>query len=976
MQKIFRSTEKNYTRNALVVAIILMTGALTTTGVFIYLAYSEKLPQAYFLAALTLFTLLFDFYPVYLIRNGRRDYAVMLLLTSVISNILVPVFILRGVGVVSALAVLLITLTVVGQAMPPRYAISGVSVAVVFSALVFTLDRLLSPNRITVPNLELYMPYVIGLITVPLLFGFIRSFNNFSLQAKITVGILITGGITVATLLWYGVSRVNLIRASLTDRYQASVQEKTEAKILDVTNAEANNIDDLFLEAQNDILSLASYRSRIEKQKLQTDEGVYWNAAERLVQYSSGQYGNANTELASIYVPNTYTLNDEMISDINTSIYLDFLVPGFIEAHPESVAVYYISKLGYTIYYPNISLAENVPPDFDPTTQPFYTIATPANDPERSPKWTRPYQDPAGTGLIVTVAAPVYDGNTFLGVAATDIQLAQIAEAVSQINVSETGIPLLVDQNGLIIAMSEAGYSYFGLEPEVVPVNESPTQTIFNGTANDIQEVALQIFGSQSGLSTFNVNGTDTYLSVAVLGTTGYKLAFIAPVSELNSEVIALRRDVDAEITNTLQNVSLILALLFVGAFFSSLLVGQIITRPLKRLTETAEDIAKGNFASRARVESMDESGLLAQSFNTMADKLTDSLQGLEDRIKERTGALENLSKTNAYRATRFEAIARISKIISSTRSIEQLLPQIAETISSQLGYYHVGIFLVDVHRDFAVLMAANSEGGKKMLGRGHRLRVGATGIVGNVTQTGLPRVALDVGQDAIFFNNPDLPDTHSEIALPLRSGADIIGALDVQSKLPNAFSDEDVNILSALADQVSIAIQNARSFQQSVESLEKAERAAAQLSEQQWRYFTQQARTGFHFDGVNIQPSGAEDKAQTNKLSIPIILRGTQIGTLKLSTTDPDHEWDSNEIAMAEATAERTALAIEAARLLEDAQKRAAKERTIGEISSKIGNLVNIDNIVQTTIQELGSLLTGTDVAIQFTTGQTRQDT
>jgi GAF domain-containing protein len=235
----------------------------------------------------------------------------------------------------------------------------------------------------------------------------------------------------------------------------------------------------------------------------------------------------------------------------------------------------------------------------------------------------------------------------------------------------------------------------------------------------------------------------------------------------------------------------------------------------------------------------------------------------------------------------------------------------------------------------------------------------------------------VDGGEGASFLENPYLPETRSEIALPLRSGTEIIGALDVQSKSTNAFTEEDINILSALADQVSIAIQNARSFQQSLEALQQAQRTAAQLSEQQWSQFQQQqAQTGYHFDGVNAHQGKPKQQASLNSLAIPIMLRGVQIGSLKLSTSDPARKWDDNEVAMAQATADRTALAIETARLLQDAQKRASKERAIGQISAKIGSLVNIDNIVQTTIQELGETLSGTDVAIQFTSGQSKQNT
>lgn len=256
------------------------------------------------------------------------------------------------------------------------------------------------------------------------------------------------------------------------------------------------------------------------------------------------------------------------------------------------------------------------------------------------------------------------------------------------------------------------------------------------------------------------------------------------------------------------------------------------------------------------------------------------------------------------------------------------------------------------------------------MLDRNHRLQVGETGIVGYVTKSGQARLALDVGLDAVFFNNPDLPETRSEIALPLRIGGNIFGALDVQSTIAQAFSQEDVSILSTLAEQVSVAIQNARSFQESQEALTQAEAISLQLSEQQWnKFLTRQTIGGYQFDGVDtkkIKPELGEIAAYS--LSIPLELRGIRIGTLKLNDPDPNRIWTEEEIALAKATANRTALAIENARLLLDAQKRAAKERTIGEISTKIGSLVNLDNIVQTTIEELGNTLPGTEIAIQFT--------
>ena len=162
--------------------------------------------------------------------------------------------------------------------------------------------------------------------------------------------------------------------------------------------------------------------------------------------------------------------------------------------------------------------------------------------------------------------------------------------------------------------------------------------------------------------------------------------------------------------------------------------------------------------------------------------------------------------------------------------------------ISQVFNFYHVGIFLLDDEMRFAILRASNSEGGQKMLEQGHQLEVGRTGIVGYVASTGEARIAADVGVDSVHFNNPNLPDTRSEMALPLRMGSDIIGVLDVQSTQPEAFSLSDVNILSVLSDQVSIAIENTRLLEETNTALAETEHAYRQLTLQTWKTLKKQA--------------------------------------------------------------------------------------------------------------------------------------
>ena len=311
------------------------------------------------------------------------------------------------------------------------------------------------------------------------------------------------------------------------------------------------------------------------------------------------------------------------------------------------------------------------------------------------------------------------------------------------------------------------------------------------------------------------------------------------------------------------------------------------------------------------------------------------------------------------------------------------LLSQITTIINQEFGFYHVGIFLLDTAEEYAVLSAANSEGGKRMLERGHRLKVGETGLVGFVTGTGKPRVALDAGADAVFFNNPDLPQTRSEIALPLHVGDQIIGALDVQSTEPNAFQQEDINILSTLADQVSIAIQNAKQFDATRKALNESEILSRQFIQAGWQQFTKSRNLlGIRHTGARaallhrrngrekpeelFDGSSAPWNPRGATLSLPIKLRGEVIGSVDVRTPD-SRPWDEDELEIVTAIIERAALAMENARLLAESQKRAAKERIIGEISSKISMQSEINELLKTAAQELGRNLPGAEIAIQF---------
>lgn len=812
----------------------------------------------------------------------------------------------------------------------------------------------------------------------------VRRFRYFSLRAKITLGILFTGGAALATFSYFAIDNTSRIISSLSNRLETSVSLLAEEQLINTVVSESNSANQSFKDIADETVNLAQYWSNIERRKTDLGQGTYWDASKSMIQLEAGHYGNSANDVSSVYVPAEWNLEDaDLIADLNTSAYLDFYAPEILKANPAILAVYGIDTRGVTRYYPNIELATVLPPDFDPRTRPYYEITTPLFNPQKQARWSIPYIDAAGGGLVVTVAAPVYYGEEFGGIIAADMKLATITQQIEEIQIGQTGYAFMLDDAGRIISMPAAGYELFGINPDEIKTEDYFKVTVLGQGSEELRSVIARMVVGGSGLLVIPIHGVDTYVGFAPIQANGYSVGIVVPTSELQGAIITARNETQEQVQTAVQLAVIILASLLLAAIAISLGIGGIIAAPILRLTQTANQIVTGDLSARANITSHDETGLLAQAFNTMTNRLRETLAGLEQRVEERTAELLAANKKNEQRALQFESTAKVARTISSTSNLDDLLPQIANAISDQFGFYHVGIFLLDPRGEFAVLSASNSDGGRRMLANNHKLRVGETGIVGFVTGTGKPRVALDTGADAVFFNNPFLPETRSEIALPLLAGQEVIGALDVQSNQPNAFDQEDINILTTLADQVSIAIQNARQYEENKKALAESDALARQFSQTGWQEFTKSRKlVGVRHSGARAtllygkngkgkeadksnedQPRG---KSRSASLSLPIKVRGEEIGSVDIRAAG-NRQWDPDELDIVTAILERAALTMENARLLEESQKRAAKERAIGEISAKISAQSKIDELLKITAIELSRTLPGAEVAIQF---------
>ena len=356
--------------------------------------------------------------------------------------------------------------------------------------------------------------------------------------------------------------------------------------------------------------------------------------------------------------------------------------------------------------------------------------------------------------------------------------------------------------------------------------------------------------------------------------------------------------------------------------------------------------------------------------------ELQDIRTSLEERVQERTQALER-------RALQLRAAAEVGHAASSTTNLDELLALVTQLISERFGFYHAGIFLLDKHGEYAVLRAANSQGGQRMLARQHRLKVGETGIVGYVTQTRKARIALDVGKDATFFNNPDLPETRSEMALPLLGGDQVIGALDVQSTQSGAFSDEDVAVMQVLADQVAVAIQNTLLLAEHQNALDAARRAYREMSHKAWLELLQNRQTAVYLS----TPQGthelqgdmssemaevqlrAEPTVKAETLAVPIKIRSNPTGVMRLKKSGAAG-WTDKEVAFVQELSDQLSQALEAARLYGETQQRAERERQTAEIVNRMRTSNDPQVIVQTALSELRKALGVKSARVRFEDG------
>jgi len=399
-----------------------------------------------------------------------------------------------------------------------------------------------------------------------------------------------------------------------------------------------------------------------------------------------------------------------------------------------------------------------------------------------------------------------------------------------------------------------------------------------------------------------------------------------------------------------LQSILFSLMALALGAGFSFYLARSV-SSPIRDLIKTFNKIEQGDLTQRAPVSSTDELGIVTVQFNRMVARL-ESLQGtLEHQVVERT---KQLAATN-----------EVGRVAASSLDPEQLLARVVPLFPEQFGYYYAAIYLLDASGKWAELKEATGEAGRVLKQNHHRLEISGKSMVGAAIREQAPRIAQVASDEKLRFDNPLLPYTRSEIALPILVGDRVLGALNVQSTRESDFGPQVIETMKNMTGQVAIALENARLFQEAQQVIRELRTVQQQYLLEGW--------SGYSEDNEQMEfKIGDEDADNSRKLEASINLRDQTLGQILL---EGQREWTPDQQSLVNAVATQAAIALENARLVSESRQIALRERMVAEINSRIWSSATIDGVLQTVIKELGRRMNASSATIELNIDETEED-
>ena len=366
------------------------------------------------------------------------------------------------------------------------------------------------------------------------------------------------------------------------------------------------------------------------------------------------------------------------------------------------------------------------------------------------------------------------------------------------------------------------------------------------------------------------------------------------------------------------------------------------------------------------------------------AGNMVGAIESVRD-VTERKRLERQIQESLARRGVQVQTSTEVAQEIATAPALEELFRRVVTLVKERFGYYHAQIFRYEPALNAMLLVAGYGKAGEKMLAASHRLEMGR-GVVGTAAAAGQTVLAADVMQDHDWKPNPDLPATRGELAVPIKLREQVLGILDVQSDQAGALTAEDQLLLEGLCGQIAVAMEDTRLRQETEERLRELTTLYRATSREGWEAFRQAAElpSGYLFDRTVIQPaedlwtpeiaraverqalvSSASSRVAATKAQespnggsavAPLSVRGEVVGALGVYD-DPQHPMSSDDLALVESVSEQVALALESARLYEEARARAEELSTLNDIGRQLSSALSLEDLYRVVHQQVSRL-------------------
>ena len=741
----------------------LLVVSLINAVMYGLIAYNYNTPLLYAIVASIIIYDVVLYFADRWIRQGKVYRGIQIALIGAICVATIAGFVIEGLGILIGLGLILVIALLSALLLPQSLTMRMIALSFGAAILMVAADVLVSYERVTVPAIEAFVPVIAVVLVAIFAIVVFRNFKEYSLQAKLIIATLALAIIAIVSV---------TVVVSVTTRDA-------------LTSQVGNNLNSL---AETQALALGevmfqqlSLLESIGLNKTVTDALFAKNA---IYPEDEAEIQSTIDELNDLWLVADST-NPLVLSVVNNSTSEELLT--FQNAFTEH------DKLILTDQYGALVAATYVPEQYYFGEEEW---------------WQESFRDGFGIAyisepiagedeeVILRIAVPIRNEDTLgrvntAGVLQAEYKLDALADVLTEANVGETGF--------VEFHFADSEYELGVGGNSFNPIN------IIEEVGEAEKTLVLNLKNSEELFTAGEYGDSESLISVARINT----LSHAPRIDALDWNLIAVQPQDEAfaPINAQLQTNLLLGLVIVIIAGGLAAIVSRVLSRPILQLTETATAVAGGDYTARAIVDTGDEIGTLATTFNQMTEQLQVAIEGLETRVEERTRALT--------------ASTEVSRSLSTILDPDELVSEVVTQIQGAFNYYHVQVYLFDEDKENLVLAGGSGEAGRVMLAREHAIPAGK-GLVGQAAAMNAPVLIPDVSQSEDWLPSPLLPDTQAEVVVAIASGDNVFGVLDVQHDVTEGLSGEDIDLLQAIANQIAVALQNARLYASSQEQAQQ----------------------------------------------------------------------------------------------------------------------------------------------------------